>query len=73
MPTDLIILYPPIEVPSPMTAEHKMCIRDRLCAQDMFNILKLPSAVKIENFSRRNLEMIEIKPVSYTHLPLPRG
>lgn len=32
-----------------------------LCAQDMFNILKLPSAVKIENFSRRNLEMIEIK------------
>ena len=22
MPTDLIILYPPIEVPSPMTAEH---------------------------------------------------
>ena len=31
-----------------------------LCAQDMFNILKLPSAVKIENFSRSNLEMIEI-------------
>lgn len=32
-----------------------------LAAQEIFNILKLPSAAKIENFSRRNLEMIEIR------------
>ena len=31
-----------------------------LAAQEMFNILKLPSAVNIETFSRRNFEMIEI-------------
>lgn len=32
-----------------------------LAAQELFNILKLPSAVKIEYFSRRNIEMIEIR------------
>lgn len=33
---------------------------DRLTAIELNNILRLPSAVKIENFSRRNFEMIEI-------------
>ncbi len=33
---------------------------EQLIATEMFNILKLPSAVKIENFSRRNLEMVEL-------------
>ena len=31
-----------------------------LTAIELFNILKFPSAVKVENFSRRNLEMVEI-------------
>ncbi len=31
-----------------------------VAAQELFNILKLPSAVNIETFSRRNFEMIEI-------------
>ncbi len=37
-----------------------------LAAQEIFNILKLPSAINIETFSRRNFEMIEliIKPDS---------
>ncbi len=33
---------------------------DRLAAQELFHILRLPSAVKIETFSRRNFEMIEM-------------
>lgn len=33
---------------------------DRLTAIELYNILRLPSAVKIENFSRRNFEMIEL-------------
>lgn len=33
---------------------------DRLTAIALYNILRLPSAVKIENFSRRNFEMIEL-------------
>lgn len=39
---------------------------ERLAAREIFNILKLPSAVNIETFSRRNFEMIElvIKPDS---------
>lgn len=32
-----------------------------MVAQEMFNILKLPSAAKIEMFNRRNFEMIEVK------------
>ncbi len=32
---------------------------DFLAAQELFNILKLPSAIKIETFSRRNFEMIQ--------------
>lgn len=32
-----------------------------LAAQELFNILKFPSAVKIETFSRRNFEMIELR------------
>lgn len=32
-----------------------------LAAQELFNMLKVPSAVKIESFSRRNLELIEIR------------
>lgn len=34
---------------------------ERLAAHEIYNILKFPSAVKIETFSRRSLEMIEIK------------
>ncbi len=34
---------------------------DLLAAQELFNILKFPSAVKIETFSRRNLEMVELR------------
>lgn len=33
---------------------------DRLTALELYNILKLPSAVKIERFARRNFEMIEL-------------
>lgn len=33
---------------------------DMLTASELFNILKLPSALKIEHFSRRNFEMIEL-------------
>ncbi len=32
-----------------------------LAAQELYNILKLPSAVNIETFSRRNFEMVEIQ------------
>jgi len=31
-----------------------------LAAQEMYKILKLPSAIKVETFSRRNFEMIEL-------------
>lgn len=34
---------------------------DRLAAQELYNILKFPSAEKIEYFSRRNFEMIELR------------
>lgn len=34
---------------------------DLLAAHELFNVLKLPSAVKIETFSRRNFEMVELK------------
>ncbi len=34
---------------------------ERLAAHELFNILKFPSAVKIETFSRRYLEIIEIR------------
>lgn len=34
---------------------------DLLVAEEINNILQLPSAVKIERFSRRNIEMVEIK------------
>lgn len=33
---------------------------DLLAAQELFHILKLPSAAKIEYFSRRNFEMVEL-------------
>ena len=33
---------------------------EQLAAREIFNILKLPSAVNIETFSRRNFEMIEL-------------
>ena len=32
-----------------------------LAAHELFNILRFPTAVKVESFSRRNLEMIEIR------------
>ena len=40
---------------------------ERLMAQELYNILKIPSAYKVDYFARRNLEMIEIrlKPESY--------
>lgn len=34
---------------------------EMLAARELFNILKLPSAVNIETFSRRNFEMVEIR------------
>ncbi len=34
---------------------------EQLVAQEIFNILKFPSAVKLEYFSRRNFEMVEVK------------
>lgn len=34
---------------------------EKLTARELFNILKLPSAVKIEYFSRRGIEMIEMR------------
>lgn len=34
---------------------------EKLVAQELYNILRLPSAFKVEYFSRRNLEMIELK------------
>lgn len=42
---------------------------EQLAAQELFNILKFPSAMKIESFSRRYLEMVEIrlKPDSVLH------
>jgi len=33
---------------------------DLLAATELFNILKLPSAIRIETFSRRNFEMIQL-------------
>lgn len=33
---------------------------ERLMAHEIFNILRLPSAVNIETFSRRNFEMVEL-------------
>jgi len=33
---------------------------ERLAAHEIFNVIKFPSAVKIETFSRRNLEMVEV-------------
>lgn len=34
---------------------------EQLMAQELYNILKLPSAFKVEYFARRNLEMIEMR------------
>lgn len=34
---------------------------ERLIAAKLYNILQLPSAVKIETFSRRNFQMVELK------------
>lgn len=33
---------------------------ERLVSREMFNILKLPSAIKVEEFSRGNFEMVEL-------------
>ncbi len=42
--------------------ELSMCINpELLAARELYKILKFPSAVKIENFSRGNLEMIEFR------------
>ncbi len=34
---------------------------EKLAAEEMFNLLKLPSAVKVETFARRRLELIELR------------
>lgn len=34
---------------------------EKLSAEELFNILKLPSAVKVEPFTRRKLELVEIR------------
>jgi len=34
---------------------------DRLAAEELYNMLKIPSAMNVETFSRRNFEMIELK------------
>ena len=34
---------------------------EMMAAHEMFNILKLPSAVKVDSFSRRYFEMIELR------------
>lgn len=34
---------------------------ERLAARELFHLLKLPSAVKVETFSRLNFEMIEVR------------
>lgn len=34
---------------------------EQLVAKELYNILNLPSAAKVEHFSRRNFEMIELK------------
>ena len=34
---------------------------EHLAAGDLFDILKLPSAIKVEHFSRRNFQLIELK------------
>ena len=34
---------------------------DYLAARELYNTLKLPSAARVETFSRRNLEMIELR------------
>lgn len=39
-----------------------------LAAEELYNILKFPSAAKIETFSRRNFEMVELKLRSDTML-----
>ncbi len=39
-----------------------------LAAQEIFNILKLPAAINIETFSRRNFEMVELLIKEDSHL-----
>ncbi len=39
-----------------------------LAAQEIFNILKLPAAINIETFSRRNFEMVELLVKENSHL-----
>lgn len=34
---------------------------EKLMAQELYNILKIPSAFKVDYFARRNLEMIEVR------------
>lgn len=34
---------------------------EMMAARELYNILKLPSAVKVESFGKRNFEMVEIK------------
>ncbi len=34
---------------------------EKLVAKELFNVLKLPSAVKVETFSRGNFEMVELR------------
>ena len=41
---------------------------EALTARELFNILKFPSAIKVENFGRRSFEMVEILLKSNSHL-----
>lgn len=44
------------------TLELSMSVNpEQLMAQELYNVLRLPSAFKVEYFSKRNLELIEIK------------
>ncbi len=49
----LFVMKTNLEISMPINPE-------RLAARELFNILKFPSAVKLETFSHRNMEMAEV-------------
>ncbi|MBQ8403545.1 MAG: Trk system potassium transporter TrkA [Clostridia bacterium] len=49
----LLVMKNNLEISMPINPE-------RLAARELFNILKFPSAVKLETFSHRNMEMAEV-------------
>ena len=50
----LVFMKDNLEISMPINPE-------RLAAQELFNILKFPSALKVETFSRRTMEMTEVR------------